>query len=162
MEEILKVLRAGGVILYPTDTVWGLGCDATNAQAVAKIFAIKHRAEQKAMIVLLPSIDSIARYIDKVPDVAWDLLENSRGGKPLTLILPGGAGVAENLLPPEKTMAIRVPEHRFCNELLRKFNRPLVSTSANISGEPAAVHLEDVSIEIREAVDLVVDPSNEG
>ncbi|MEG3047730.1 MAG: L-threonylcarbamoyladenylate synthase, partial [Mucinivorans sp.] len=144
MEEIIAVLRSGGVILYPTDTVWGLGCDATNAEAVAKIFAIKHRAEQKAMIVLLPTIDSVARYIDRVPDMAWELFENSRGGKPLTLILPGGAGVADNLLPPERTMAIRVPEHRFCNELLRKLNRPLVSTSANISGQTAAVHLEDV------------------
>ncbi|MEG0033752.1 MAG: Sua5/YciO/YrdC/YwlC family protein, partial [Mucinivorans sp.] len=99
MEEIIAVLRSGGVILYPTDTVWGLGCDATNAEAVAKIFAIKHRAEQKAMIVLLPTIDSVARYIDRVPDMAWELFENSRGGKPLTLILPGGAGVADNLLP---------------------------------------------------------------
>ncbi|MEG0725327.1 MAG: L-threonylcarbamoyladenylate synthase, partial [Mucinivorans sp.] len=162
MEEIIAVLRSGGVILYPTDTVWGLGCDATNAEAVAKIFAIKHRAEQKAMIVLLPTIDSVARYIDRVPDMAWELFENSRGGKPLTLILPGGAGVADNLLPLERTMAIRVPEHRFCNELLRKLNRPLVSTSANISGQTAAVHLEDVSPEILNAVDYVVDKSNEG
>lgn len=162
MEEILKTLRSGGVILYPTDTVWGLGCDATNSAAVEKIYRIKRREDSKAMIVLVPTVDSVAKYIDKVPDLAWDLFENSRGAKPLTLILPGGAGVASNLLPAEKTLAVRVPEHKFCSELLRKLNRPLVSTSANISGESSPTRFEDISQEILSAVDLVVDRSFEG
>lgn len=162
MEEIVKILKEGGVILYPTDTVWGVGCDATNAEAVARVFEIKEREEQKAMIMLLPSVDSVAKYVKKVPDVAWELLENSRGATPLTLILEGGVGVAENLLPAEKTIAIRVPEHKFCEELLRKFGRPLVSTSANISGSPSPSKFEDISSLILERVDMVVDRHNEG
>lgn len=156
MDEIISILRKGGVILYPTDTVWGLGCDATNSQAVARVYAIKKRTEEKSMIVLVDKIDSVAKYAQRVPDIAWDLLENAQGGSPLTVILEGGVGVADNLLPAQKTIAIRVPEHKFCGELLRKFNRPLVSTSANISGEPSPLTFDAISPEILAAVDFIV------
>lgn len=156
MEEALKTLRDGGVILYPTDTVWGLGCDATNADAVARVFEIKRRSQAKAMIVLVESADDIARYVSSVPDVVWELLDAAKGSSPLTLILQGGVGVANNLLPAEKTIAIRVVEHKFCNDLLHKFRRPLVSTSANISGEPTPMTFEQISEEVISAVDYVV------
>lgn len=162
MEEALKVLREGGVILYPTDTVWGLGCDATCSSAVARVFEIKRRSEAKAMIVLVPSADDIARYVRSVPDVAWELLEAAKGSSPLTLILQGGVGVADNLLPAEKTIAIRVPEHKFCHDLLHKLRRPLVSTSANISGEATPMTFEQISEEIISAVDYVVPMEYQG
>lgn len=162
MEEALKIVRAAGVILYPTDTVWGLGCDATNEKAVQRIFEIKRRQDQKAMIILVDKIDSVARYVESVPDVAWQLLESAEGSAPLTLILPGGVGVAPNLLPKERTIAIRVPEHKFCQELLRKLNRPLVSTSANISGQASPAAFDQISDEIKRSVDYIVPIENEG
>lgn len=157
IEKSLEVLRRGGVLLYPTDTVWGLGCDATNAQAVAKIYAIKQRAESKSMIVLLDKADNVSRYVRNVPDVAWQLWEVA--DKPLTLILPEGCGVAENLLPPEKTMAIRIVDNEFCKKLITKLARPLVSTSANISGEPTPSTFEQIDPKIKAAADYVVSPA---
>lgn len=157
--KALEVLAAGGLILYPTDTVWGIGCDATNAAAVEKIYALKRRTDKLSMIVLVDSVDNVVRYVREVPEVAWELLEAA--DKPLTLIMPGGTGVANNLLPDEKTIAIRVPKNEFCEKLLRKLRRPLVSTSANISGEPTPMSYADICEEIKNGVDFVVSPASE-
>ncbi len=162
-EEVAKVvehLRTGGIILYPTDTVWGIGCDATNQSAVAKIYELKRSENKKSMLVLCQSIDHILRYTNRVPDVAFEVMELATS--PLTAILPGGTGVAPNLIPEEGTLGIRVPDHEFCQQLLRRLGRPLVSTSANITGEPSPVKLSEVSPEIIEGVDYVVNPQFEG
>lgn len=156
----VQVLRNGGLILYPTDTVWGIGCDATNAAAVDRIYALKRSVNKKSMIVLVGDVDSVGRYVNGAPAVAWDLLETATS--PLTLILSGAANVAENLVPDERTLGVRVPDHEFCRQLLHRFGRPLVSTSANISGEPAPVDFDGIAEEIRAGVDLVVDPRFEG
>lgn len=162
IEKTVEVLRQGGVILYPTDTVWGLGCDATNKEAVEKIYRIKKRADSKAMIVLVDSVNNVAKYVKRVIPMADELYEASRGGKPLTLIMPEGVGVAENLLPEERSIAIRVPEHKFCELVLRKLRRPLVSTSANISGGVTPMNFKEISTEIVEGVDYVVPMKCEG
>jgi L-threonylcarbamoyladenylate synthase len=156
----VQVLRNGGLILYPTDTVWGIGCDATNAEAVDKIYKLKESVNKKSMIVLIGDIDSVGRYVNGAPAVAWDLLETATS--PLTLILSGAANVAENLVPDEGTLGVRVPDHEFCRQLLHRFGRPLVSTSANISGEPAPMDFAGISEEIRSGVDMVIDPRFEG
>ena len=137
VERAVAVLRAGGVILYPTDTVWGLGCDATNAEAVAKIYELKRSADKKSMLVLCASADMVVRYVNRAPGIAFEVMELAT--EPLTLILPGAAGVAANLVPEEGTLGVRVPDHAFCSSMLRAFGRPVVSTSVNISGEPAAL-----------------------
>ena len=156
----VQVLRSGGLILYPTDTVWGIGCDATNAEAVDKIYKLKRSVNKKSMIVLVGDIDSVGRYLNGAPAVAWDLFETATS--PLTLILSGAANVAENLVPDEGTLGVRVPDHEFCRQLLHRFGRPLVSTSANISGEPAPMDFAGISEEIRSGVDMVIDPRFEG
>lgn len=162
-EEIKKavdVLKNGGLLLYPTDTVWGIGCDATNAEAVAKIYALKKSENKTSMLVLVPSIDKAACYADKAPAIAWELMEMA--DKPLTLILPGARGVASNLIPAEKTLGMRVPEHEFCQALLKSFGRPLVSTSANVSGEKSPATFEEISEVIKNGVDMVIDRKFEG
>ena len=156
----VEVLRRGGVILYPTDTVWGLGCDATDADAVAKIYRLKRSENKKSMLVLCASADMVVRYVDRAPGIAFEVMELAT--KPLTLILPGAVGVAENLVPDEGTLGVRVPDHEFCRRLLRALGRPLVSTSANISGEETPVGLQDVAREIVDGVDFVVNPRFEG
>ena len=156
----VEVLRRGGVILYPTDTVWGLGCDATDADAVAKIYRLKRSENKKSMLVLCASPDMVVRYVDRAPGIAFEVMELAT--KPLTLILPGAVGVAENLVPDEGTLGVRVPDHEFCRRLLRALGRPLVSTSANISGEETPVGLQDVAREIVDGVDFVVNPRFEG
>lgn len=155
-----EVLRRGGIILYPTDTVWGIGCDATNAEAVEKIYALKGSVNKKGMIVLLDRVEAVGRYVSGMPEVAYDLLELS--DKPLTLILEGAEGVAKNLVPEEGTLAIRVPQHDFCRRLVGKLGRPLVSTSANLSGDPTPLYFEDIDSRISEGVDMVVSPEWEG
>ncbi len=156
----VEVLRQGGIILYPTDTVWGLGCDATNAEAVAKIYALKRSENKKSMLVLCASADMVVRYVDRAPGIAYEVMELAT--TPLTLILPGAAGVAANLIPEEGTLGVRVPDHEFCRRLLRALGRPLVSTSANISGAETPVGLQDVAREIVDGVDFVVNPRFEG
>ena len=156
----VQVLRNGGLILYPTDTVWGIGCDATNAEAVDRIYKLKQSVNKKSMIVLVGDVDSVGRYVNGAPAVAWDLLETATS--PLTLILSGAANVAENLVPDEGTLGVRVPDHEFCRQLLHRFGSPLVSTSANISGELAPTDFDGISEEIRAGVDLIVDPRFEG
>ncbi len=158
--KALEVLKKGGVILYPTDTVWGIGCDATNPSAVEKIFALKKREDRKSMIVLTDRIDNVSLYVQKVPEVAWELLEVATS--PLTLVLPEARGVAENLVPEEGTLAIRVPDHEFCRRLIYKLRRPLVSTSANLSGGKTPSRLSDVPVEIISGVDYAVPESAEG
>ena len=149
----LEVLRAGGLILYPTDTVWGIGCDATNAEAVEKIYALKQSQNKTSMIVLCRDADMIVRYVNKAPGIASEVMEMSE--KPLTLILEGAVGVAANLIPEEGTLGVRVPNHDFCQQLLRKFGKPIVSTSANISGAPAPRCFSEISEEIKKAVDYI-------
>ena len=156
----LEVLRSGGLILYPTDTVWGIGCDATNAEAVAKIYALKRSENKTSMIVLCRDADMIVRYVNKAPGIAFEVMELS--DKPLTTILPGAKGVASNLIPESQTLGVRIPQHDFCQALLRKFGKPIVSTSANISGEPTAKRLKEVAQEIINGVDYVVNPRFEG
>ena len=160
IQKAVEILRAGGIILYPTDTVWGIGCDATNSAAVEKIYKLKQSIDKKSMIVLVDKIDNIMRYTGNVPAVTWDLLEMTE--TPLTLILPGAHGVSINLIPEEGTIGIRVPKHEFCNKLLFKLGRPLVSTSANISGETTPTHFRNISKEIFDGVDFVVNPKFEG
>lgn len=162
-QEILRcieVLKAGGLILYPTDTVWGLGCDATNKEAVQRIYALKRSENKQSMLVLCDSCDRVVRYVNKAPGIAFEVAELST--TPLTLILPGAVGVAENLIPEERTLGVRIPNHEFCQKLLRKFQKPIVSTSANLSGEPTPKRLTEVSRTIIEGVDHVVNPRFEG
>ena len=160
VDKCIEVLREGGLILYPTDTVWGIGCDATNEEAVQKIYALKRSEDKKSMLCLMRDADMIVRYVNKAPGIAFEVMALS--DKPLTAILPGAVGVAESLIPETQTLGVRIPQHDFCQALLRKFGRPIVSTSANISGEAAAKRLKDVSEEILSGVDFVVPPRFEG
>lgn len=160
VEEAVKVLRAGGLILYPTDTVWGIGCDATNEEAVQRIYALKKSENKHAMLVLCPSADELVRYVNRAPGIAFEVLEMATS--PLTLILPGATNVAKNLIPEEGTLGVRVPDHAFCRQLLRRLGRPLVSSSANLSGENTPRTLSEVVPEIVSGVDYVVNPRFEG
>lgn len=158
--EAAEVLKQGGLILYPTDTVWGIGCDATNEEAVAKIYALKRSENKHAMLVLCHSAEQIVRYVNRAPGIAFEVMELATS--PLTLILPGAVGIAPNLIPDEGTLGVRVPDHEFCRLLLRRLGRPIVSTSANISGEKTPKGLADVAREIVEGVDYVVNPRFQG
>ncbi len=168
LAEALKTLRAGGTILYPTDTVWGLGCDATNPAAVARIYQIKRRSESKSLVLLACDLDMVARYVKEIPSIAVDLVEVN--DRPMTLIYPGavagapgGEGdrwhLAWNAVAEDGTVGIRIPLFDFCRDLAFKLGRPVVSTSANISGEPTPKRFSDIPQEIKDAVDFVVPPS---
>ncbi len=156
VEEAVAVLRRGGVILYPTDTVWGLGCDATNAEAVAKVFEIKQRSDSKSLITLVSDADMLGRYVRQIPPMAIELLEVN--DKPMTIIYPGAMGLAPAVIAEDGTAGIRIPMHEFCVALIRRLRKPLVSTSANISGLPAPSTYSQISPEIISAVDWVADP----
>ena len=160
VDEAVRVMRGGGIILYPTDTVWGLGCDATNAAAVERIYRLKRSENKKSMLVLCASADMTVRYVNKAPEVAFEVMELATS--PLTAILPGAAGVAENLIPEEGTLGVRIPNHEFCRRMLAGLKKPIVSTSAIISGEATPVGLQDVAKEIVDGVDFVVNPRFEG
>ncbi|MEG1553578.1 MAG: L-threonylcarbamoyladenylate synthase [Rikenellaceae bacterium] len=160
IEKAIEVLKNGGLILYPTDTVWGIGCDATNEEAVQKVYDLKGSVNKKSMLVLVENLDRVLFYVDKVPDVAWDIFEVA--DKPTTLILPNAKGVAKNLIPEERTLGIRIPQHEFCHQLLFKFKKPIVSTSANLSGEATPIYYADIKREIREGVDMIIDKKFEG
>ena len=153
IKKAVEVMKKGGVILYPTDTVWGIGCDATNADAVAKVYAIKHRDDSKALICLVDSDARIQRYVRNVPGVAWDLLELAE--KPTTVILDNAVNLAPNLIAEDGSIAMRITRESFSKELCYRFQKPIVSTSANISGEPAAQNYCDISEELINAVDYV-------
>lgn len=155
LREAVRVLRAGGVILYPTDTVWGIGCDATNEAAVQRIFEIKHRADSKSMLVLLDGAGKLQGYVERVPETAWMLLEAAEGGKPMTIIYPKAKNLAHNLLAEDGSVGIRITQEPFSKALCEQLHRPIVSTSANISGEPAAKVFREIAQEIRDAVDYV-------
>lgn len=153
IKNAVKVLKEGGVILYPTDTVWGIGCDATNAEAVAKVYKIKHRDDSKALICLVDSDARLQRYVRDVPAVAWDLLDLAV--KPTTVILDGAVNLAPNLIASDGSIALRITKEPFSHELCYRFQKALVSTSANISGEPAAQNYDDISQELLDSVDYV-------
>ncbi len=153
IKKAVEVLRKGGVILYPTDTVWGIGCDATNAEAVSRVYAIKHRDDSKALICLVDSDARLQRYVRDVPAVAWELLDVVT--KPTTVILDGAVNLAPNLIADDGSIALRITQEPFSKELCYRFQKALVSTSANISGEPAAANYCDISDDIINAVDYV-------
>jgi L-threonylcarbamoyladenylate synthase len=155
INKALEVLKQGGLILYPTDTVWGIGCDATNAEAVAKVYALKRREDSKSMIILLHTDNKLQSYVSEIPDVAYDLIEYTE--KPLTIIYSGAKNLANNLINSDGSIGIRIPKHDFCQQLIQRFRKPIVSTSANISGEPTPGNFFEISQEIIEGVDYVVD-----
>jgi len=166
LQEAVEVLRRGGVILYPTDTVWGIGCDATNEAAVARVFEIKRRSEAKSLVLLACDLDMVAKHVKQIPSIAIDLVEVNDA--PMTIIYPGAQYLAPNAVAEDGSVGIRiplVPEEEtkggltggaFCRELVRRLRRPLVSTSANISGEPTPSSFAEISEEIKAAVDYVV------
>ena len=147
-------MRAGGVILYPTDTVWGIGCDATNPEAVKRVYEIKRREDSKSMLVLVDSDAKVDLYVKDVPAVAWDLIELST--KPLTIIYDGAKNLAENLLASDGSIGIRVTAEEFSKQLCFRFRKAIVSTSANISGEPTPKSFSEISEEIKNSVDYIV------
>lgn len=153
-KKAVEVMRKGGVILYPTDTVWGIGCDATNPDAVRRVYEIKRRADSKALLLLVDSADRLSRYVGNVPAVAWNLVELA--DKPLTIIYDGARNLAPNLIAEDGSVGIRVTSELFSKELCYRFQKAVVSTSANISGEPTPANYSEISPEIIEAVDYVV------
>lgn len=153
IRQAVETMRKGGVILYPTDTVWGIGCDATNEEAVAKVYEIKRRTDSKALICLVDSDVRLQRYVRKAPEVAWDILELAT--KPTTVIFDDVANLAPNLMAEDGSVAIRITKEPFSKELCYRFQKPVVSTSANFSGEPAAQNYRDISEELINAVDYV-------
>jgi len=157
IKNAVEVLRKGGVILYPTDTVWGIGCDATNAEAVKRVYEIKQRDDSKALICLVDSDARLQRYVRNVPDVAWQLLDSLKDSdsKPTTLILDGAINLAPNLIAEDGSIGMRITQEPFSKELCYRFQKALVSTSANISGEPAAQNYQDIDPRILETVDYV-------
>ncbi len=154
IEEALKVLQAGGLILYPTDTVWGIGCDATNDEAVLRIYNLKRRTDDKSMIVLLAEEKDITKYVREMNPVVIDYIKGIR--KPTTVIYESATGLSKNLINKDGSIAIRIVKDRFCRELINRFGKPIVSTSANISGYPAARIFVDIDIEIKSGVDYIV------
>jgi len=155
IKKALGVLKNGGVILYPTDTIWGLGCDATNPDAVKKIYEIKKREDSKSMLVLMENPALLERYVNEVPEVAWDLVEIST--TPLTVIYPGAKNLAANLIADDGSVGIRFTKEEFTSRLLQRFRRPIVSTSANISGEKAPAFFDEISEDIKEQADYIVE-----
>ena len=156
-EEVRKtceVLKNGGIILYPTDTIWGIGCDATNEEAVKRVYELKHREDSKAMLVLLDDVGKLASYVE-VPDVAYELLEVN--DKPMTIIYPNAKNLAKNLIAQDRTVGIRITSEAFTKALLYRFRKPIVSTSANISGESSPKCFAEISDAVKSAVDYVVD-----
>ena len=156
-EEIRKcaeLLREGKVIIYPTDTVWGIGCDATNEAAVKRIYDIKQRQESKSMLVLLEKFEKVPLYVEKLPLIAWDLVPFTE--RPTTYIYPGARHLAKNMIPADGTIAIRIVRECFCHQLIGAFGKPIVSTSANISGTGTPATFGDISEDILKAVDYIV------
>lgn len=163
LQQAVRVLRAGGVIVYPTDTVWGIGCDATNEDAVRKVYALKHREDSKSMLVLLDGAGKLQGYVEHIPDAAWDLLEctahdrDSQGlqPRPMTIIYPGAKNIAPNLIAEDGSIGIRITQEPFSKALCEQLHRPIVSTSANISGEPTAKNFRQISQAVLDAADYV-------
>ncbi len=154
IREAVRVMRAGGLILYPTDTVWGIGCDANNEDAVRKVYELKRRSDSKALIVLTDHLAKLERVVEEVPEVAYDLIEVSE--KPLTIIYSGAKNLAKNLIAEDGSVGIRLTKEAFSKALCEAFRMPIVSTSANISGEPTAHSYDEISEEIKNGVDYIV------
>ncbi len=154
INQCYAVLKDGGLILYPTDTVWGIGCDATNSEAVKKVYQLKNREDTKALICLVGNQAMLERHVQEVPDVAYDIIDLAT--KPTTIVFDDPKGVAKNLIAEDNTLAIRVASDKFCQYLINKFGKPIVSTSANISGEPTPKRFADIAPEILKGVDYVV------
>ncbi len=153
-EKTLHILKKGGVILYPTDTVWGIGCDATNEEAVKKIFSLKKRPSSKAMICLVSDFNMLKKYVNSIPNDVYTLLKNAT--KPTTIIYNNPIGIAQNLIAHDNTLAFRVVEKGFAHDLIKVFNKPLVSTSANTSGEPTPTCFKEIDSVILEGVEYIV------
>lgn len=171
MGRALEVLRRGGTLLYPTDTVWGLGCDAADPEAVARIYALKRRPDSKSLVLLASDVDMVCRYVREMPEIAVQLIEVN--DRPMTIVYPGAVcgeegqpadrrRLAFNVVADDGSVGIRIPMSDFCRRLVSAFGRPIVSTSANVSGEPAPKNFAEISEEIRQGVDYVVDASLEG
>lgn len=154
IKKSIEVLKSGGTILYPTDTIWGIGCDATNNEAVTKIYHLKRRVESKSMIILLDSADKLNDYVEEVPELAWDLLKSV--DTPLTIIYPKARNLASNVVADDGSIAIRIVRHPFCTALIEAFGKPIVSTSANISGSASPRVFKEISPVIIQYVDHVV------
>lgn len=155
IEKALKVLKEGGIILYPTDTIWGIGCDACNPDAVDKIFKLKGRSETKSMIVLLDTENKLPSYVREVPEIAYDLIEYAEN--PLTIIYSGAKNLAPNTIGKDGSIGIRITRGDFSKQLIQRFKKPIISTSANLSGQPSPANFHEISDEIIEGVDLVVE-----
>ncbi len=155
IKKALEVLKNGGIILYPTDTIWGIGCDATNENAVEKIYKIKKREDSKSMLVLMENPALLERYVDDVPEIAWDLVEVAT--TPLTVIYPNAKNLAKNLVADDGSIGIRFTKEAFTTQLLQRFRKPLVSTSANISGEKSPAFFDEISEDIKNQVDYIVE-----
>lgn len=160
ISKAVEVLKKGGVIIYPTDTIWGIGCDATNPKAVEKVFEIKRRSDSKSLIILASDTGMINQYVQQIPEIAYQLIELN--DKPMTIIYPNAAGLAENVVAEDGSIGIRIPMNDFCIKLIRAFKKPIVSTSANISGENAPQNYGEIAKEILDAADFVADPELEG
>jgi len=154
IDNAITILNEGGLILYPTDTVWGIGCDATNKEAIEKIFKLKKRSDKKTMICLVANQFMLEQYVEKVPEPAYDIMDLSE--RPVTIIYDNPRGVADNLIAEDNTLAIRVASDNFCQQLIKKFKRPIVSTSANIAGEQTPGSFSEISELILKGVDYVV------
>ncbi|WP_430811549.1 MULTISPECIES: L-threonylcarbamoyladenylate synthase [unclassified Carboxylicivirga] len=154
LKQALEVLRNGGIILYPTDTIWGIGCDATNADAVKRIYELKQRADSKSMLVLMDNTAKLAGYINDIPEVAYDMAELST--KPLTIIYDDAKNLAPNLLAEDGSVGIRISNEEFSKQLCARFKKPIVSTSANISGTPSPKNFDAISDEVKKGVDYIV------
>jgi len=154
IKKAVEVLKSGGVIVYPTDTIWGIGCDATNSKAIKKIHDIKRRVEEKTMIILVSHSDEIANYVSHVPDAAYDLIDTWQ--KPLTIVYKGAKNLAQNLVRDNDTVAIRVSKDDFSQKLIKAFGKAIVSTSANESGNPSPIFYKDIDNYILENADYVV------
>lgn len=153
--KAVEVLRSGGIILYPTDTIWGIGCDATNALAVKRIYEIKQREDTKSMLVLMENPNLLNSYIAEVPEIAWELIEVA--DSPLTIIYPGAKNLATNLLATDGSVGIRITNENFTQQLIQRFRKPVVSTSANISGQRSPQNFAEISEEIKKSVDFIVE-----
>lgn len=154
INKCIEVLKAGGIILYPTDTVWGLGCDATNEVAVKKIYDLKQREDSKSMIVIVANDAMLNKHVVEVPELAWDIIDLAT--KPTTIIYPKAKNLAKNVISSDNSIAIRVIKEGFSNQLLYKYNKPIISTSANISGKPTPQNFSEISNEIKLGVDFIV------
>lgn len=154
IKKACEIMRNGGIILYPTDTIWGIGCDATNEDAVRKIYELKQRDDSKSMLVLMDNPAKLQTYISEVPDIAWDLIDLT--DKPLTIIYDGAKNLATNLVADDGSIGIRITAEVFSAELCKQYRKPIVSTSANISGHPSPSSFKEISKDIKDAVDYVV------